>query len=599
MTFKQAISLRNIMIILCTLMLVLLGQKVLRLDSKITAVREAERLYAAGDLIAAEQQFRLAGKNSSIMYKEELIASRLQELAPITTIRSGLNTLALMIEDQLTTANFTGFMESYASLFSLKSQYMISGGPYESYYRRLSADSGISDKLTAGFQQFKAQFLAGLAAGQSSVTSGNSTGADSDSFKWSLLQIPDTYYGSAKNKEELLAAKFKAHDTARLKALAAAGSFSLLLDNALSLTEAYSSHSYNAPWVGQQTEDSAKTILRKDVDGERIAAFSGHAAAYRKYAASAGLASSKVLTLIDSSTAKLLRSAARMVRGGQYAEAIRLYGDLSPLQYTAAEIAAAQVAWNAAEPVRLLPGGEEPGKYAHVVTVTGRYGVKLAVAGTDSSGRLYYADMKGDGTVSTRTGDMISGYEALSSLAFDDSLSAYAKVPVVVARGSREDGRTAFNAYTIKPEGISLLFSFAGSGYELKPDDGSIRVMNADTGDGVSGQTAVYRQTNGSYQFSEIYQEYPVIEAADLELHPFEKVSLHLDIYIDSAGRTVAGSGGRYIVLQGNVGQITGPVLASGQFQNSYDYAETDAGEQYVPVFVVETLGSQSLSLTP
>ncbi|MHA6532915.1 hypothetical protein [Paenibacillus sp. BAC0078] len=596
MTFKQAISLRNIMIILCTVMLVLLGQKVLRLDSKIAAVREAERLYAAGDLIAAEKQFRLAGANSSIMYKEDVIASRLQELAPITTIRSRLDTLVLMIEDQLTTNNFTGFMESYASLFSLKSQYMISGGPYESYYRRLSADSGISDRLTAGFQQFKAQFLAGLAASQSGASSG-STDADSDSFKWNLLRIPDTYYGSAKNKEELLAAKFKAHDTARLTALAAAGSFSLLLDNALSLTEAYSSHSYNAPWVRQQAEDSAKTILHKDVDAERIAAFSGHAVAYRKYAASAGLASSKVLSLIDSSTAKLLRSAARMVRGGQYAEAIRLYGDLSPLQNTAAEIAAAQAAWNTAEPVRLLPGGEEPGKYTHVVSVSGRYGAKLAVAGTDSSGRLYYADMKGDGTVSTRTGDIIPGYEALSRFAFDDSLSAYFKFPVVVAQGSREDGRTAFNAYTIKPEGISPLFSFAGSGYELQAGDGSIRVMNADTGDGVNGQTAVYRQTNGSYQFSEIYQEYPVIEAADLELHPFEKVSLKLDIYIDSAGRAVSNSGGRYIVLQGNVGQTTGLALATGQFQNGYDYAETDAGEQYVPVFVVETVGS--LSLTP
>lgn len=595
MTFKQAISLRNIMIILCTVMLVLLGQKVLRLDGKMEAVREAERLYAAGDLIAAEKQFRLAAANSSIMYKEELIASRLQELAPITTIRSRLDTLVLMIEDQLTTKNFTGFMESYASLFSLKSQYMISGGPYESYYRRLSADSGISDRLTAGFQQFKAQFLAGLAASQNGASSGSSTTADSDSFKWNLLRIPDAYYGSAKAKEKLLAEKFKSHDTARLTALAAAGSFSLLLDNALSLTEAYSNHSYNAPWVGQQAEDSAKTILRKDIDAERIAAFSGHAVAYRKYAASAGLASSKVLTLIDSSTAKLLRSAARMVRGGQYAEAIRLYRDLSPLQDTAAEIAAAQLAWNAAEPVRLLPGGEEPDKYVHVVSVSGRYGTKLAVAGTDSSGRLYYADMKDDGTVSTRTGDIIPGYEALGSLAFDDSLSAYSGYPVVVAQGSREDERTAFTAYTIRPEGISLLFSFAGSGYELQPDDGSIRVMNADTGDGVNGQTAVYRQTNGSYQFAEIYQEYPVIEAADLELHPFEKVSMKLDLYIDSAGRTVASSGGRYIVLQGNVGQITGPALATGQFQNSYDYTETDTGEQYVPVFVVETLGSLSL----
>ncbi|MNW20543.1 hypothetical protein D3C71_2209890 [compost metagenome] len=72
---------------------------------------------------------------------------------------------------------------------------------------------------------------------------------------------------------------------------------------------------------------------------------------------------------------------------------------------------------------------------------------------------------------------------------------------------------------------------------------------------------------------------------------------LSCDIYIDSAGRTVASSNGRYLVLQGEVAGITGLAVVSGQYENSYDYAGTDLGEQYVPVFIVDAVGSLSLKL--
>lgn len=68
MTFKQLITLRNFMIILCICMLVLLGQKVFLIADKIQITKEADRLYAAGDLINAENQYRQAAANHSIHY---------------------------------------------------------------------------------------------------------------------------------------------------------------------------------------------------------------------------------------------------------------------------------------------------------------------------------------------------------------------------------------------------------------------------------------------------------------------------------------------------------------------------------------------------
>ncbi|WNS41340.1 hypothetical protein [Paenibacillus sp. MMS20-IR301] len=600
MTIKQALSLRNIMIILCILMTALLGQKVLGIEDKMKAVQEAERLYAAGDLIAAENQFRLAAANISILYKEKLIAARLQELSPITAIRSSLSGLTLKLEDQLTVKDFSGYMESYASLLNLKSKYMTANGPYEDYYRQLSADSGISDQMTAGFRQFREQFLAELEESRKNSTStGNAGSTSADSFKWSLLQIPDAYYGGAAAKEELLAERFEAHDTARLKALAAAGSFQSMLDSALSMADAYGSHSYKADWLEDEVQESALLILNKDLDGGYTAAFAGHAAAYRKYAGLAGTVASKVLKLIDRSITALLRDASRLVRGGQYADAIQLYSELNPLQDTSEAVAAATLAWNAAEPVRLLPGSEVQGSYTHTVWVNDRYGAKAAVAGINTSGQLVYADMSGDGIITTLTGETVPDAAALSLLAFNEALSAFSEVPVIVAIGTRDDERNIFTAYTIRPEGISRLFSFAGSDFELMAEDGSIRVSDTDLADGQDGQTAIFRLVNGAYEFSEIYREftYTPIDASQLELHPYEKVTLSCNIYIDAAGRTVASSGGRYLLLQGEVNGITGLAVVSGRYENSYDYAGTDLGEYYVPVFIVDTVGSLSLKL--
>lgn len=587
MTFKQLLTLRNFMIILCMLMFVLLGEKVFLIADKINAVQEGDRLYAAGDLITAEEQYRQAAANSSIIYMDDRITERLDQLSPITLIRKGLQTLVQTADTQAAAKDFAGFMKSYESLLSMKANYMKPEGLYESYYRQLSDVSGISDKFTAYFKQFKEQFLTELAESQS----GN--GSSEDNFKWNLLLIPDAYYGSAPSKEEQLTALFKSHDMTRLKVLAGAGNFASMLDNSLSMINAYNRHDYKAPWVLEQTDNSGKIILNKDLDGDNILAFAGHAVAYRKFAESADFASSKVLSLIENRTASLFKNAERMTRKGQYTEAIQLYEELSLLKDNSAKIAAARLAWNIAEPVRLLPGGEEQGKYEHVVSISGKYGTKVLVVGTDSSGLLYYALMNTDDSVVTLTGDILPEFGSLRSLTFSETLDASSGGPVVLAQSEREGGRSTFTAYEMKPEGISLLFSFTGDSYELQPDE-SIIVTNADLGDGVDGQTALYRKVDGVYQFDEIVQEYPLISASELQSHPFEKVSIHCEIVVDMYGNSLAYSDGLYILLQGEIGPLTGNALISGQYQNSYEFINSEFGEQNVPVFVVDSMGPMS-----
>lgn len=590
MTFKAIITLRNFMIILCICMLVLLGQKFFLIADKIQMTKEADRLYAAGDLIAAENQYRIAASNGSIIYMDKRVTERLAELSPITAIREGLSALDSTTESQAIAKDFTGFMKSYDSLLSLKATYMKPGGPYESYYRQLSAESGVSDKITAYFRQFKEQFLNELAQSQSSGKVSNE-----ESFKWNLLKIPDAYYGSAAAKVDLLASKFKSHDTAKLKALAGAGNFSGMLESTLSMMNAYSQHNYEGSWVLQQAESSAKIILNKDIDSDNISAFAGHAVAYRNFAGSARINATKVLSLIESSKAKLLKNAKRMASKGQYAEAIQLYSDLAPLEDTSSIIAATRLAWNIAEPVRLLPGGEEQGKYKNVITRKGMYGTKVIVAGTDSNGVLYYAAINKDDSLVNITGDRLPEFDNLYSLNFSSRLTSTSDSgPLLSAESYVGDGRTLFTVYEITAGGFSQIFSAACNNIE-RQSDGSILVINVDLGDGIEGQNARYRKIDGAYQFTEIVQEYAVINASDVDLYPFQKVSFHSEIIHDNFGNILAYKNGVYVVLIGNVGSVTGNSLVSGQFQNGYQSIQTDMGEQYVPVFVVDSVGSMSL----
>ena len=591
MTFKQLLNPRNFMIILCIFVLVLLGQKAFLISDKINTVQEADRLYASGDLIAAEEQYQKAYENSSIQYKDDEISARLEKLSHITKIRNRLATLVLSSQAQAATQDFIGLMKSYESLIRLKADYMKPGSAYESYYRQLSADSGISDAMTSYFQQFKKQFYEKMTQSQATIESID------DNFKWNLLLIPDVYFGGPKLKQLQLSSKFEIHDRKKLSTLAAAGQLENLLNSARIQMDGYKLHKFEASWVMAQTEASGKLLLNKDIKDNNIPAFVTHALLYKTFANAANLTSSKVLTLINTHSGKFLSSAKRLARKGQYAEAIQLYGQLDPLQSTSAEIAAVQLSWNIAEPVRLLPGGTETDRYSQVISGKNRYHTKVYVAGVDKTGQLYYAAMNNDNSVITLAGVSITGFDHLRSLTFNNSLGSLTSSPVVLTEADREDQRIDFTAYAMKPDGISILFSFSGDRYELQ-SDGSILLDNADLGDGVDGHKAIYRIVDGVYQFTEMVQEYPLISAGDLELHSYENVSLQCVISLDNNGTTIAydNSGGRYISLLGDF-NVTGNALISGQFQGGYETIVTDVGEQYVPIFVVSSVGSQNLQI--
>ncbi|KAF9136632.1 hypothetical protein BGX30_010996, partial [Mortierella sp. GBA39] len=136
---KNALTLRNLYILLCAAVLVLIGVKGYDMNRKIDWVATAGQYYDRKDLINAEEWYQKAAANRSIRYKEDLIASRLKELEPITSMRQSLSRLDQRAETAARNRDFDGLMNVYADLVAAKKEYTAASQPLAAYYPKISA----------------------------------------------------------------------------------------------------------------------------------------------------------------------------------------------------------------------------------------------------------------------------------------------------------------------------------------------------------------------------------------------------------------------------------------------------------------------------
>lgn len=217
MTFKKWLTLHHLLILLCLLMIPLLIYKGLGISQKLHSIKNAEVLYEEKNLIDAETLYQKALNNKTIRYKEELIASRLDELAPITAIKQSLSSIASQASEADRKNNFERLMSAYADLQQVRSSYMTPEGPYSEYYRQLSEQYSISQNFTDYFKKFRTALLE---QPKQNLADGN---YENESFKWKLLRIPAHFFGTEQEWLDELNAAFKQYDEAKLERIIASG----------------------------------------------------------------------------------------------------------------------------------------------------------------------------------------------------------------------------------------------------------------------------------------------------------------------------------------------------------------------------------------
>ncbi|WP_433945170.1 hypothetical protein [Paenibacillus sp. SN-8-1] len=580
MTIKNWLTLRNLFIVLCSALLVLIAIKCYYIQQKMTWITEAERAYTKKDLIQAETWYQKARNNRWIEYKEDEIHARLGILAPITDIKSRLAGLdeAAQSANPSSDHDFAMLVQSYADLSALRDKYMKTGGQYSSYYKQISSAYKVTDHFLDKFKQYEQRFFTQMNDNLEKRT------YQDESFRGQLLQIPVAYYGSKDKRLTSLSAAFKKYDNRKLTQLSASGMFTSMLNEALSMKNIYKEAGIEAPWIKKTAESLADQMLRSDLKTENYTAFASHARDFVNFVQSAKMRS-PLTGYISTQYSRLIKKAKRMVARGEFQQAIALYEAVAVYRDTSKEVAAAKLAWTKADPIRLLQAADSSKNYTNVVGGGNLYGAKIYAAASDDTNHIYYAAMDATGQIKlVSTADFPQGRKILH-ISMENKLSTSSR-PVVLVEGDSQTRSATYAAYAVEAGSLNKLFELEADGYQVDKE-GNLLVQNPE-GAG-AGQSARYVWTGSGYEYQEIKTapEYADIAIDDLLQHQGEKVRFTCSIVSITDSGPLAQLGDSYVLLKSGSLLSVGQVTVSGTLASQNEEVVVGQTALSLPVFEV------------
>ncbi len=587
MRIRRLVSLQNLLLVSCAIMLILIGYKGYGISQKMSWFDEAERLYAEKDLIQAEAWYLKARNNGSIDYKEDIISARLKELAPITDMKRQLAELNLQAAKATSKGDFDKLMDVYARLSQIRSTYYTENGPHSENYRQISKSYAISENFVSYFAQFKDRFYADM---NHNLETGDY--AD-ESFKWNLLRIPSNFYGDSSKQNSELIAKFKTYDTRRMKYTAAKGLYDNLFADANDMLAAYESHEFAAPWIASTAKELIGDLLKYDLDGEKYAAFAQHAKQYRDFAEQADPGSS-LTEYAEGQITRLMKKAKKLSAQGEYQDAINLYNALSSYQDTGDAVNQVKLAWMAADPTQLLPVRSEGESYQHVTGGADAYGSKIYVAATDETSRIYFGRMNAQDQVQVLSNTDLTSGTSIRTLSINRDLSSK-ETPVLLVEAESDNRKALYALFEVSEDRIELILWVEADDLQINPD-GSLLIENP-VGSG-EGQTAIYERTGAYYEFTGVKTIVPEVPEVpeiaevtpeEIAQYPLEKVRFSCTITAPGENEAIALAGNNYIVLTGDFEFPEGPAVITGMYVINKDVM-IDEELLNVPVVQVDSM---------
>ncbi|OME89255.1 MULTISPECIES: hypothetical protein [Paenibacillus] len=569
MTMRNTLTLRNLYLFLCIVLLLLIGYKGIHIYQKIESMAQAELLYAQKKLVQAEEWYQKARNNRSLLYKEELLASRLQELEPITSMKQSLSSLDHRLSRVGEAGDFSGFMNVYAELLDTEQKLAGQQGVYASYYDEIAAFYGIPDDVNRIFLQFIGLF------NRRADELLEELQYDDNSFKWNLLRIPDTFYGGEKQKNDKLLRLFQRYDEMVLTRLAGAGQYTDLLNWSHAMSSEYASRSLPAAWLNGKTDELVYTMLQKDVQRERPSDFVSHAMGYRDYLDRSGLKNATIMEYIQNQIKRWIATADGMVQSQNYEEAVALYGALSEYQDMNGKLQAAKLAWTIHDPIRLFQTAGLKGSFSYVSGGGNRFGGLAYAIGVDRN-IIYLAVLKNDETVQLFQNRDYPSDIAIQQVSVEESLST-AMNPVILVEGDAGTGLILYSGYEARDANLTPLFQFTAKDYQVQPDK-SILVTNLE---GVSpDEIAIFERQGDQYGFTGYQVQYTDIDIANIERYPNEKVRFSVHIPEGGYGEVLAERNGYHVILKGDLDLPAGSATLIGTFSGEYQQLEIPGSSQ-------------------
>ncbi|ANA79606.1 hypothetical protein C7121_10050 [Paenibacillus glucanolyticus] len=556
MTIKNTLTLRNLYFFLCIVLLLLIGYKGVHIYQKIQTMAQAERLYVQKKLVQAEEWYQKASRNHSLLYKEALLASRLQELAPITSMKQNLSSLDQRLNQVGEAGDFSAFMNVYAELLDAEEKLKGHQGSYALYYDEIVAFYGIPDDVKRIFLQFIGLF------NRQADEQLEELQYDDNSFKWNLLRIPDSFYGGEKQKDEKLLSLFQRYDETVMTRLAGAGHYAELLNWSHAISSEYASRSVKAAWVSGKTDELVLAMLQKDAQRERPADFVSHAKGYRDYLNRSNQQNSDMLEYIQNQINRLILAADEMVAEQNYEEAVALYEALSGYQDMSRPLQAAKLAWTIHDPIRLFNMANIQGSFSYVSGGGKRFGGLAYAIGVDEGNIIYLAVLNADESVQLFQNHDFPSEIAIRQVSIEESLSTETN-PVVLVEGGTGTDLVWYSAYEARASNLIPLFQFTAESYQILPDK-SLLVTNFE---GASPEEiAIFERQGDQYGFTGFQPNYTDIDIADIKSHRNKKVRFTINILAGGYGEALAERDGHYVILRGELDFPAGSASIIGTF---------------------------------
>lgn len=563
MTMKNTLTLRNLYFFICIVLLLLIGYKGILIYQKIEIMEQAERWYAEKKLVQAEDAYQKARNNRSLLYKEDLLAARLQELEPITSMKQSLSTLDYRLNEVGEAGDFSGFMNVYAELLDTESTMTGGKASYASYYKEIAAYYGIPDDVKRIFLQFITLF-----SGEADEHLDRQQ-YDDNSFKWNLLKIPDSFYGGEEQKNEKLLSLFQRYDESVMTRLAGGGQYTELLNWSHAMSSEYASRSLSAAWLKDKTDGLVHIMLQKDAERDRPADFISHALSYKDYLSRSERENTEILKYIQNQIKLWIASADSMLKADNYEEAVALYEILSGYEDMTKKLQAAHLAWTIHDPVRLFHTAGMNGNFSYVSGGGNRFGGLAYAIGVAESNTLYFAVMNEDETVKVFQNRDFPSEIAIQQVSIEESLSI-PSTPVILVEGGLGD-LVLYSAYEVRNSNLTKLFEFTAEGYQVQPDK-SLLVINLE---GASPEEmAIFERQGEQYGFTGYKLNYTDINIASIEQYPNEKVRFTVNVLEGGYGQALAERDGHYVILNGDMAFPEGSVTLIGTFENDYQEVE-------------------------
>ncbi|WP_066065326.1 hypothetical protein [Neobacillus soli] len=585
--YKKVNRSRNFFLLILVCLLVLVGAKIIMAHEKVTAYKEAVRLFQSGQLVAAEKKFRVAKLNISVTDYNEDIKEKLSVLSPIREVMEELDEQAASYNGE---KDLDKLVETYDSWQESRKKWVSGTAVQKDMYLEMVALTKLDKELKGYFSAITKTNLAKLA-------NDSGIGQATEEEIFTILQkIPDEYYGAngaAKSKK--IGTSFQTYYAAKINKLTAANApVAEIVAEGNRQFGMLSQFSIGIGWLKDTLNSHLLKVLTAAMDKKDYPAFAEQANSVKNL--SSNMKNAKVFPYIEKSKTDLLARAKGLTAGNKYADAISIYEALKPLENTDQLITYANLAWDKYEPIRVLERLYPEKKFPNYVNVKDRWGADSVVAAISKDGRIYLGKLKGEAAMAVTEGNL-AGSPAIDKLTFQSGLTTSGN-PVIYLDAKSTKRKHHYLAYEVSKGSMVKILDVEAD--NLTVESQQVLLVDNPAGSG-AGKLAYYEpDIDGEYQFTNIKVDYVDIEVDDITKYYGKKVrftafaasvtdSGALVTLSETYNESTNSYDKIYLLLKGQSGfTIYANYTVIGIF-NSYTNITDDNGEQVrVPVFQVE-----------